>query len=46
VLSGEIYPTDIRPLCIGISHSIASVSNVANVKTYPYQLESLQGSIL
>ena len=41
VLSGESYPTDIRPLCVGIVHSIASALGAINIKTYPYQLEML-----
>lgn len=42
VLTGELYPTDVRPLCVGITHSISSMFSVANVKTYPYQLDTLQ----
>ena len=41
ILSVESYPTDIRPLCVGIVHSIASALGAINIKTYPYQLEML-----
>ena len=42
ILSGESYPTDIRPLCVGVTHSISSILGAINVKTYPYQLETMQ----
>jgi len=42
LLTGELYPTDIRTLCVGISHSIASTFGAVSVKTYPYQLEALK----
>ena len=42
LLSGESYPTEIRPLCVGVTHSISSTLSAINIKTYPYQLESMQ----
>jgi Sugar (and other) transporter len=45
VLAGELYPTDIRPLGVGISHSILCTFDAINVKTYPQQLETLQVSV-
>ena len=37
-----MFSLSFRPLCVGITHSIASAFGAINVKTYPYQLETLQ----
>ena len=41
VLSGELYPTDIRSLAIGITLALARISETSSVLVYPYLVQSL-----
>ena len=41
LLNGELYPTDIRSLAIGLTMALARISEMSNVLVYPYLLQGL-----
>jgi len=41
VLSGELYPTDIRSLAIGITMALARISETCSVLAYPHLVQAL-----
>ena len=41
LLNGELYPTDIRTLAIGITMALARISEMSSVLVYPYLVQAL-----
>ena len=41
LLNGELYPTDIRSLAIGITMALARISEMSSVLVYPYLVQAL-----